>query len=257
MSIDEDEIAEEIAHHTEMLRVLRRRLRERELQEAKFGINVPPEITSDVQDLIERVQRHDAELVRLRTVAAQDNETLAEAEYRVLLCDAWDTPQGWPTTGNAARLALARLRLGVSTERASELEREVRVMLTEETWSAMSLEGLIMLFYNDAINPADLQDNLRIGRFYGWKEGEQEHEKETDNRLGEAVINTLQQIIRAIRLDYEAFSRLLAPNIHTKNSRSINNVVFLLSERLWLTDRDKLLLFSFENSLKEAMREYR
>jgi hypothetical protein len=54
--MDKDEIAEELKHHKEMLRVLRRRLRERELQEAKHGLNVPGDITSDIHDLTERLQ---------------------------------------------------------------------------------------------------------------------------------------------------------------------------------------------------------
>jgi hypothetical protein len=109
MDIDKEEIAEELDHHRKMLKELRRRLRERELQEVKHGINVPPEITSDIHDLTERILRHEGELTRLQTQKAVNNEPLAEAHYRSLAAKAWDTSRGHPTVANSAQLEYDRL----------------------------------------------------------------------------------------------------------------------------------------------------
>jgi hypothetical protein len=151
---EKDEMAEELAHHKETLRVLRRRLRERELQEVKHGIDVPPAITSDLHDLTERIQRHEGEITRLQTLAAEDKEPLAEVEYRALIAKTWDTPEGIPTVAGAAQLEYERLRLGVKKERAHILERDMRTALAEETMSRISVvqvddfieEGIIPLF---------------------------------------------------------------------------------------------------------------
>lgn len=131
--MDKEELAEEIAHHQKMLRVLRRRLREREFQEVQYGIAVPPEITSDIHELTERIQRHEVQLTQLQTFSVEDQFPLAEVEYRALLAEAWDTPRGRPTVAVASRLELARLRLGISPELAAEIEGLVRGDLAEET----------------------------------------------------------------------------------------------------------------------------
>jgi hypothetical protein len=90
MDIDKEDIAEELDHHRKMLKELRRRLRERELQEVKHDITVPPEITSDIHDLTERVQRHESEIARLQTLAAEDQAPLGEVEYRAVLAEIWE-----------------------------------------------------------------------------------------------------------------------------------------------------------------------
>jgi hypothetical protein len=136
MDIDKDEIAEELDHHRKMLKELRRRLRDRELQEVKHGINVPPEITSDIHDLTERVQRHESEITRLQTMAAEDKEPLGEVEYRAVLAEIWEKSQ--PTYAGLTRLELIRLRHGILRERADELEREVRAIVARELLSNYS-----------------------------------------------------------------------------------------------------------------------
>jgi hypothetical protein len=130
--MDKQEISDAIAHQQKMLRALRQRLQQRELQEAQQGINAPPEVISDIHELTERIQRHEGELARLQTEAAVDKEPPVEVEYQALLAEVWGTPQGRPTFAGATRLNLARLRLGILPERAQELEHEVRVALAEE-----------------------------------------------------------------------------------------------------------------------------
>jgi hypothetical protein len=132
MEIDKEEIAEELAHHKEMLRLNRRRLRELERKQAQQGINTPAEVITEIYDLTESIQRHRAEVAQLQTEAAVDKEPLAEVEYRALLAEVWDTPQGRPTVANVERLKLLRLHLGIASERAQELEHEIRVTLAAE-----------------------------------------------------------------------------------------------------------------------------
>jgi hypothetical protein len=149
MDIDKDEIAAELDHHRKMLKELRRRLRERELQEVQYGISVPPEITSDIYKINERIQQHESEITRLQTLAAEDKEPLVEAEYRALLAQTWDTLLGRPTVAGAARLERERLRLGLRSERAQELERETQI--------ALATEAIHEMFYKlDILNGSQL-----------------------------------------------------------------------------------------------------
>jgi hypothetical protein len=134
MEKDKDEIARAIAHQQKMLRVRRQRLQQRELQEAQYGLNVPPEVNTEIHDLTERIQRHEAEIARLQTEAAVDKLSLAEVEYQVLLAEVWDTPKGLPTVIGYTRLELARLRLGIAPKRGRELAHDICAGLAEETF---------------------------------------------------------------------------------------------------------------------------
>jgi hypothetical protein len=58
MGIDRQDLHEQIDHHQEMLRILRRRLRVQERKEAEYGINVPAEIATEIMTLNERIANH-------------------------------------------------------------------------------------------------------------------------------------------------------------------------------------------------------
>jgi hypothetical protein len=134
MKMTEQEIQEAIEHQQKMLRVLRQRLQQRELQEAQYGINAPPEVISEIYALAERIRAHETELVQLRSLAAEDKLPLSEVEFRALLAEALDTSDGRPTIVGIAKLELARLRIGLKPERSQEIECEVRSSLAEETF---------------------------------------------------------------------------------------------------------------------------
>ncbi len=53
---DEGEIEQELEHHQKLLAKRRNRLRERELQAAEYGIDVPPHISNEVSSLQEQVK---------------------------------------------------------------------------------------------------------------------------------------------------------------------------------------------------------
>lgn len=130
----EQEIEDAIEHQQKMLRILRQRLQQRELQEAQYGINAPPEVINEISALTERIRTHETELARLRSLAAEDKIPLVEVEFRALLAEALNTLDGRPTIVGTAKLELARLRIGLRPERSQEIEYEVRSLLAEETF---------------------------------------------------------------------------------------------------------------------------
>lgn len=191
MDADKQDLDEQIKHHQEMLIRLRRRLRARELQEAEYGINVPPEVTNELITLNERIATHEKELSRLKSVAAEGTVPLVEVEYRAALALAWDTPTGQPTVSGGATLELTRLQKGIAVERAAELERQTRVQLAEQ---ALSKIGTVCLI--------ETLDTARGERYLVCK-----RELPADLLADDT---TLRLIGRALHLDTEITARTLA-----------------------------------------------
>jgi hypothetical protein len=132
MKLTKEEIAEELIHQTQVVKALHARRRVLEIQAAQHGAQTSPQILTELTTLTEEIRRHQDEISQLEMLAAEDQIPLAEAEYRVLLADIWDTPQGRPTVAGAARLELTRLRLGLAPDRAKQIENEIRSELADE-----------------------------------------------------------------------------------------------------------------------------
>lgn len=196
MAPTKQEIDEALAHQQKMVRVLRQRLQQRELQEAQFGINAPPEVMTEIQALSDRVHAHEAEIARLQTLAAEGQLSVAEAEYRTLLADTWGTPEGRPSVAGATRQELARLRLGLMAERAQELEHEVRVALANETFSQIDSLSL-----------------FKLGRIGSVMVGKEVAAQDTAKSYKRNEMETALRLIgRTIRLDAATACRLLVAN---------------------------------------------
>lgn len=138
MKREKTEILDELEHEKEMVVALRKHLRVLELQMAQFGIATPPHVLTEIDRLSEQIQRHETQAAQLETVAVEGELPLAEVEYRVLLAENWNTVQGRPTVVGATCLELARLRLGISPERAQQLEHDIRAALAREVISGLN-----------------------------------------------------------------------------------------------------------------------
>jgi hypothetical protein len=239
MTLTKQEIDEALAHQQKMLRVLRQRLQQRELQEAQLGINVPPEVMTEIQALNERVRIHESEIERLQTLAAEGQLSVAEAEYRAILADVWGTPQGRPTVAGATRLELARLRLGVPIERAQALEHELRVALANETFSEIDSLSLFKL--------GRIQ-NIMVGK----EAAEQDIAKGYRRKEMEVA---LQLIGRTIRLD--AATALCLIVAHTPLKKDANFLYFkswlLMINKVRYEHDDNVLFQKFLGDLENKI----
>lgn len=63
---------QEIEHLHEMLHILRQRRQQLELKQATYGINVPPEIIMEMNELAERIGTFKAEIKRLQALGVKD-----------------------------------------------------------------------------------------------------------------------------------------------------------------------------------------
>ena len=129
-----EEIEQEMKHKQDMLHVLRQNRRIREIQEAKLGINVPPEIINDIHELTGRIQSYEIELSRLQSLAAEDQIPLEQVEYRAVLAEVWGATNGKATVAGITRLELVRLRLGIKPELSRQIEKDIRSSLAREAF---------------------------------------------------------------------------------------------------------------------------
>ena len=134
MLSDQHAAVEELKHKRELVNALIRRRRPLELQAAHRGLSAPPEILTEISSLTDQLREYEAEINHLETLAAQGALPLSEVEYRVLVAETWDTHRGAPSIIGANRLELSRLKLGILPERASEIEKDIRIALAQEAF---------------------------------------------------------------------------------------------------------------------------
>ena len=72
--MDRKEINETIEHQKKMIRTLRKRLEQLELQKAQTGINTPPHINTEILELKEEIDSREIELKRLQSLI-DENQT--------------------------------------------------------------------------------------------------------------------------------------------------------------------------------------
>ena len=131
----EAELQAEIAHEEAILHTLHRRQRVLETQRAQKGSHeVEASLIVELEEQYTEIERHQAVLHQLKQrVAAQSYErTVEEVEYRLLVAETWAKTPLQLAVVDQARLEWAQVRLGIPTDRARALEREIRIALTNE-----------------------------------------------------------------------------------------------------------------------------
>ncbi|GAB4216972.1 MAG: hypothetical protein OHK0022_58770 [Roseiflexaceae bacterium] len=162
--MNKTEIQDALEHQHKMVRVLRERLQQRELQEAQYGIDTPPQVLTEIQELTERIAAHDAEIARLQTLVVEEQLPLAAADYRASLADEWGRGGGRLPIGAVARLELRRLQLGIPVELAQSLTVEVRAGLARDALAPLSQKDLGDLFAGYTQDIGSYLDTLALGQ---------------------------------------------------------------------------------------------
>lgn len=162
--MDKTEIQDALEHQHKMIRILRGRLQQRELQEAQYGIDTPPQVLTELQELQERIRNHEAEQARLQTLAVEEQFPLASAEFRAQLAEEWQRGAGRVGVAGAARLELRRLQLGIPCDLAQQFTQEIRAALAHETLARLSLKDIVDLFVSPSQEVGDYLDSLVAGR---------------------------------------------------------------------------------------------
>ncbi len=199
MNAQIQEIQEDISSKEKIIAILKKQLRQLELQAAQFGSAfVPPYVLQQITNATDQIEQREAQLAKLRTKAVEQDLPLAEVEYRLLVAQTWNQSSGWLSIVDKTRLELERLKLGMDIERVEEHHRAVRTQIATET--------LLDLELNYIQGDADIRSRA------------------------------VQRIIRAFRLDPNETARLIRQNI---NLSSIRIIVQWLEETTTIWQNDK------------------
>jgi hypothetical protein len=98
---------------------------------------------TEIAALTDQIRTQEDEIAKLESFAAEGQLSIAEAEFRVTLGEVWDTRIGRPTAAGAAQLELARLRLGLSDERAQVLAKEIREAIVEDIFLNIDISPIL------------------------------------------------------------------------------------------------------------------
>jgi len=247
------EIQDELAHKNSLMRAYRARLHPLEIQAAQKGSSAPPEILTEISTVTEQIRVQEDEIAKLESLAAEGQLSLAEAEYRVILAEAWDTPIGRPSAAGAARLELARLRFGLSPERAQELEKEVRVALVEEVFLKIDISPLL------GQHPESRQN---IGAVTVVIHGEGESTVNIDRieidqnlTVGNPLESALRLVGKAIRLDPPTALRLLLQSLPKESTLDVTvfQELLITENKVWITQNEHGLFNDFLVDLTSAL----
>lgn len=143
MQLSHEDLLEQKSALLEIMTIERRRRNHLRIQVAQHGNLTPIHIRTDLDDTERKLATYEQELAQLETQIAEADESVAEVEYRVHVAEAWNTPLGRPTVAGGARLELARLRLGITLERAATIEQEVRTALAYEAFTEIDIAILL------------------------------------------------------------------------------------------------------------------
>ncbi len=147
-----EELMSERSALLEIMAAERRRRDELRKQAARFGYRADPAIPLELEDIDRRLAAYANELSQLETQIAEADEPVAEVEYRAQVAEAWNTSTGRPTVSGSARLELARLRLGITPERATIIEQEIQAALAREAFTEIDI-GILLGIAPESPNP--------------------------------------------------------------------------------------------------------
>jgi hypothetical protein len=136
--MDKAEIQQELEHLNRLLAIAHDNRRALEEQQIQQGIIAPLSLINQMNEIKRSIQEYEERKNQLEIQAVEEDDSLAEAEYRVIAARAWE--QGQLSALGGAELQLSRLTLKIPKERADQIEQEIRTELTRSMFSAVSLE---------------------------------------------------------------------------------------------------------------------
>ena len=128
--MDKAEIQRQIEHKQKLLKVWRGHAEHVELQIAKSGFDVSSKLIQELREYQAQIREVESEINNLEIQSVEEDYSLAEAEYRVIVAEVWQ--EGYLSTVGKSQLEMSRLRLKIDNNRSSEIEREVRSGIVDD-----------------------------------------------------------------------------------------------------------------------------
>jgi hypothetical protein len=136
--MDKAEIHQELEHLNRLLAIAHDNRRALEEQQIQQGMIAPLSLINQMNEIKRSIEEYEERKNQLEIQAVEEDDSLAEAEYRVIAARAWE--QGQLSALGSAELQLSRLTLKIPKERADQIEQEIRTELTRSMFSAVSIE---------------------------------------------------------------------------------------------------------------------
>lgn len=254
MQLSHEDLLEQKGALLEIMTIERRRRNYLRIQAAQHGNLTPIHIRTDLDDTERKLATYEKELAQLETQIAEADESVAEVEYRVHVAEAWNTPLGRPTVGGAARLELARLRLGITPERASIIEQEIRTALAREVFTEIDVSILLGL---ESIPSMPFQTGMQV--YISPTDSAQIHIEAINMSQiitqADAIKAALRLLGRVVRLDRQVGVRLLLLSLPTDPFLSVETFASQLfdANQTQLSDGETNLFNAFIQDIQVGL----
>jgi hypothetical protein len=141
MKMTQQDIDEQLASQRELRSDFRKRRHVLQRQIAQQGFHALPQVVNEIEELDNHIYNSESEIDRLEQISIESGNSFAEAEYILLLFKVLKTPSTRFTVDEIAHLRFSRLRLRLTSERAQELESEVRAALVKQIFLDYYVNG--------------------------------------------------------------------------------------------------------------------
>ncbi len=138
MELDKAEIDQQLTHQRNIRAIHRKTLNALEERAALKGIDVPIDLMNQIDWVKLQIKEAEQEINRLEAQAVEQDFSLAEAEFRHVLANAWDNSRGLPSTVGKTMIELTRIKLHITQGRARELEEEIRESIANDIATSMT-----------------------------------------------------------------------------------------------------------------------
>ena len=128
--MDKAEIQRELDHVNKVLKIAHDNRCALEQQQIQQGMIAPLNLINQMNEIKSAIQELEERKNNLEIQSVEEDYSLAEAEYRVIVAEVWQ--EGYLSTVGKSQLEMSRLRLKIDNNRSSEIEREVRSGIVDD-----------------------------------------------------------------------------------------------------------------------------
>ncbi len=188
--MDKAEIQRELDHVNKVLKIAHDNRRVLEQQQVQQGMIAPLNLINQTNEIKSAIQELEERKNNLEIQAVEEDYSLAEAEYRLAVAEAWKEAK--LSTYSKIHLELLRLKLKIEIEHAEHLEKLVRVDLSKEFLGKIDVNSFFrqstLLFWDTFVSAVALDIDIALDVVNEVSKG-----KEFSNEITDLVTNNIHR----------------------------------------------------------------
>jgi hypothetical protein len=219
----------------EILSTWRRQRDLAQLKLARQGDDAQGSLIFQIEECDKQVAIWEAEVRRRSSDAVADQWTLAEAKYRELIANTWNTDRGIPTAGGLEHIERTRIELGIKRDTAQGHQQDVRIRLAKDVFRDIKHWHI---FY--------LRETLESMAMESW-------DKYLPDDENASSLIQLRLLGKAIRLDKDTALVLFLQAFKgpMRVNRDQLHRMLLMANNVWFDEEDKRVFRRFIDDLPE------